>query len=220
MTARKRVGVLISGRGSNLAALIEAARRPDYPADIVLVISNRPDALGLERAAEAGIAAATVDHTAYRSRPEFEAELIRRLEAAGVDIVCNAGFMRLLTESFVEHWLDRHLNIHPSLLPAFKGLDTHERALSAGVKIVGCTVHMVRTEMDSGPIIAQAAVPVLGGDTPESLAARVLEAEHRIYPLALALVASGRVRIEGDRAIVHSVESVEEPLFSPAVPSE
>ncbi|MGI9383112.1 MAG: phosphoribosylglycinamide formyltransferase, partial [Methyloligellaceae bacterium] len=163
-SGRKRVGALISGRGSNLQALIAACAEPDYPAEIALVISNRPGAPGLDRAEAAGIATRTIDHKAYPTREAFEAELDAALSAAGVELVCNAGFMRLLTGWFVERWRDRQLNIHPSLLPAFKGLDTHERAIAAGVRIAGCTVHFVRTEMDAGPIIAQAAVPVRGND--------------------------------------------------------
>jgi phosphoribosylglycinamide formyltransferase-1 len=216
MTARKRVGVLISGRGSNLKALIEAARAPDYPAAVMTVLSNRPEAPGLAHAREAGIEALTIDHKAYADRSAFEAELQAALDAARVDILCNAGFMRLLTESFVERWRDRHLNIHPSLLPAFRGLRTHERALAAGVRITGCTVHLVRHEMDSGPIVAQAAVRVLPDDTPDSLAARVLEAEHKLYPLALRLLASGAVRIENERAVVRQADAAAGVLFSPA----
>lgn len=201
MSARKRVGALISGRGSNLKALIGACMDNAFPAEIVTVISNRPEAPGLDFAREAGIAAVTIDHKAYSSRPAFETELNKALESAGVELICNAGFMRLLTQDFVERWRDRQLNIHPSLLPAFKGLHTHERVIEAGVRISGCTVHFVRTEMDSGPVIAQAAVPVVAGDSPDSLAARVLEAEHRLYPHALALVASGKARVEGERVV-------------------
>ena len=198
MTTKKRVGILISGRGSNMQALIEAARAPDYAAEIAVVISNRPAAPGLERASEAGIAALTIDHKQYASREAFDAALDAALRGAGVDIVCNAGFMRILSEGFVEAWRDRHLNIHPSLLPAFRGLHSHEAAIAAGVCISGATVHFVRAEMDAGPIVAQAAVPVLAGDTPDTLAERVLKAEHRLYPLALALVASGAAWVEGE----------------------
>ena len=198
---KARVGVLISGRGSNLKALLEACARPDYPAEIVAVISNRPNAPGLDYARQAGVPDLTVDHKAYPNRPAFEEVLTRELENAGVEIICNAGFMRLLTEGFVEHWRDRQLNIHPSLLPSFRGLDTHERALAAGVRIAGCTVHFVRTEMDAGPIIVQAAVPVLPGDTADSLAARVLLAEHELYPHALSLVASGAVEVRDELVI-------------------
>ena len=201
MTARKRVGVLISGRGSNLSALIEACKKPSYPAEITVVISNRPDAAGLDIATKSGIATRVIDHKNYPSRETFEADLNAALRAANVDIICNAGFMRLLTKGFVEAWRDRQLNIHPSLLPAFKGLDTHERVIAAGEKISGCTVHFVRTQMDAGPIISQAEVPVLAADTPDDLAARVLQAEHKLYPQALELVASGSARVEGERVI-------------------
>ena len=203
MSRRKRVGILISGRGSNMAALIEACREPDFPAEICAVISNRPKAAGLDIARDSGLKALAIDHKAYPSRQAFEAELTGALEEAGTDLICSAGFMRLLTEHFVEHWRDRQLNIHPSLLPAFKGLHIHERVLQAGVRITGCTVHFVRTEMDSGPIIAQAAVPVLPDDTPDRLAARVLAVEHKLYPHALRLVASGAVQVV-DETVRHS----------------
>lgn len=194
---RKRVAVLISGRGSNMSALIAAAEAPAYPAEIRLVVSNRPDAAGLDYARTAGIAGDVVDHKCYGTdRQAFEQALDARLQDAGVELICLAGFMRLLTPWFVERWYGRMLNIHPSLLPAFKGLDTHERALATGVQIHGATVHFVVPEMDAGPIIAQGAVAVHADDTPKSLAARVLAVEHRIYPLALGLVAGGRVRIE------------------------
>jgi phosphoribosylglycinamide formyltransferase-1 len=198
---RKRVGVLISGRGSNLQALIDAAMDPDYPAKIVLVISNVAGVQGLSRADAAGIRTLTIRHKDYASRESFDAAITEALEDAGVELLCNAGFMRLHSESFVRHWWDRQLNIHPSLLPDFKGLGTHERVLEAGKKITGCSVHFVRPEMDTGPIVAQAEVPVLPGDTAETLAARVLEAEHRLYPHALRLVASGAVRVEGETVV-------------------
>ena len=186
---KPRVAILISGRGSNMASLIEAARAPDYPATIALVFSNRPLAPGLARAAEAGIATAVADHTAFPTRAAFDAALAQQLEAHAIDIVCLAGFMRILTDGFVEAWAGRIINIHPSLLPAFKGLHPHRQALEAGVSSHGCTVHLVVPELDSGPIIAQAAVPVLPGDTEDTLAARVLEAEHRLYPEGLAALA-------------------------------
>jgi phosphoribosylglycinamide formyltransferase 1 len=201
--ARVPVAILISGSGSNMAALIAAARQADYPAEIRLVLSNRPDAAGLAVAAEAGIATGTVESRAI-AREAFEAQVTQRLEAAGIELVCLAGFMRLLTPGFVARWRDRLINIHPSLLPAFKGLDTHQRALAAGVRVAGCTVHFVRAEMDHGPIIAQAAVPVSPGDIAQSLAARVLEAEHVVYPMALALVASGRARVDGERVVIEN----------------
>jgi phosphoribosylglycinamide formyltransferase-1 len=188
--AKKRVAVLISGRGSNMASLIAAAKDDSYPAEIALVLSNRPDAPGLANAKRQGITTAVVDHTHYgKDREAFERALQDVLAAHRIDLVCLAGFMRLLTPWFVGQWQARMLNIHPALLPAFKGLHTHERALEAGVKTHGATVHFVSPEMDSGPIIAQAEVPVLPGDTPDTLAARVLEAEHRIYPQALRQVA-------------------------------
>lgn len=199
---RLRVGALISGRGTNLQALIDAAADPAFPAEIVLVLSNNADAQGLERAVAAGIGTAVVNHRDYPDRPAFEADVTAALEAAGVELVCLAGFMRLLTPGFVDHWRDRLINIHPSLLPAFKGLDTHARALAAGVRFSGCTVHYVRAEMDDGPIIIQAAVPVLPGDTEAALADRVLAAEHRIYPAALALIAGGRTRVADERVLI------------------
>lgn len=201
--SRKRVAVLISGRGSNMAALIEAAKDKTYPAEIAAVISNRPDAGGLVLARANGITTEVVDHIAYgKDRTGFEVALQAVLEKHRIDIVCLAGFMRLLTAGFVKRWQHRILNIHPALLPAFKGLDTHRRAIEAGVKVHGATVHFVVPEMDSGPIIAQAAVRVRPGETEEELAARVLKVEHRIYPLALKLLAEGRVRVEGGRCLV------------------
>jgi phosphoribosylglycinamide formyltransferase-1 len=195
--ARKRVAVLISGRGSNMAALIEAAKHQNYPAEIALVVSNRPDAAGLERARESGIETAVVDHAPFgKDREAFERALQATLEARRVDLICLAGFMRLLTPWFVTRWAGRMLNIHPALLPAFKGLDTHRRALEAGATQHGATVHFVVPEMDSGPIVLQASVPVIAGDTEETLAARVLEVEHRIYPRALRMVAEGAVKLE------------------------
>lgn len=197
--SRLRVSVLISGRGSNLQALIDAAAAPGFPAEVVLVLSNDPGAQGLARAERAGIATRVVDHHAFADRAGFEAALDDALVAAGSELVCLAGFMRLLGEGFVGRWRDRLINIHPSLLPAFKGLRTHERALAAGVRFSGCTVHFVRPAMDDGPIIVQAAVPVHAGDDADALAARVLAEEHRIYPLAMRLIAEGRVRVVDDR---------------------
>lgn len=191
--SRKHVAILISGRGSNMAALIEAAKTSDYPADITLVLSNVPDAAGLLRAHDAGIATQVVDHKPFgKDREAFDRQLDAALEAHRIDIVCLAGFLRVLSPWFVQRWNGRLINIHPSLLPAFKGLHTHERAIAAGAKEHGATVHFVVPELDSGPVIEQASVPVLPGDTPETLAARVLEVEHRIYPLALKRVAEGR----------------------------
>lgn len=201
--SRKRVAVLISGRGSNMAALIEAAKAKDYPAEIVLVISNTPDAGGLSVARAAGIATEIVDHTAYgKDRAAFERALQAALEKHRTDLVCLAGFMRLLTPWLVGHWQNRMLNIHPALLPAFKGLDTHKRALDARAKLHGATVHFVVPEMDSGPIIMQGAVTVRADDTEEALAARVIKVEHRIYPQALRLVAEGRVAVQNGRCFI------------------
>jgi phosphoribosylglycinamide formyltransferase-1 len=203
MSKRQKVGVLISGRGSNMLSLIRAAQAPDYPAEIALVLSNRPDAGGVERAASFGIATAVVDHKPFgRDREAFEKAVDAELQAAGIELVALAGFMRLLSPWLVERWAGRMLNIHPALLPSFKGLDTHERALETGVKLHGATVHFVSSEMDAGPIIMQGAVPVLDGDTPDTLGARVLEVEHRIYPEALALTASGTARLDGNRVVL------------------
>jgi len=193
---RKRVAILISGRGSNMMALIEAAKAQDYPAEIALVVSNRPDAQGLARAREQGVATVIVDHTTFgEDREAFERALDRELQAHRIDLVCLAGFMRLLTPWFVTRWSGRMLNIHPALLPQLKGLHTHRRALAAGLRHHGATVHFVVPAMDSGPIVAQEAVPVREGDTEEALAARVLAVEHRIYPQALRALAEGRVRL-------------------------
>ena len=213
--AKTRVGILISGRGSNMASLIKAAEASDYPAEIVTVISNRPAAGGLAVAAKAGIQTVVIDHKDYATRMAFEAKMHQALLDAGVDLICNAGFMRMLTGGFVDRWKNRQLNIHPSLLPSFPGLDTHERALREGVRIHGCTVHFVRLEMDTGPIVAQAAVAVMPGDTPDSLGARVLEAEHRLYPHALRLVASGAVRVSGEDIRFAPPTDTPAALFSP-----
>jgi phosphoribosylglycinamide formyltransferase-1 len=215
VTPKKRVAILISGRGSNMMSLVTAARDAKYPAEIVSIISNRPEAAGLAWAQAQKLPTRAIDHKAYPSREAFEAELQGHLKNVGAELVCLAGFMRLLTAPFVEDWHGRMLNIHPSLLPAFPGLHTHERALAAGVKISGCTVHYVVPQMDAGPIIAQAAVAVRPGDTPESLAARILDAEHQLYPTALRLVSEGTVKLEGERAIMS--DGIYQPgtLFSP-----
>ena len=216
--ARRRVAILISGRGSNMAALIKAAQAADYPAEIALVLSNRPDAPGLAAAQAAGVTTATVDHKPFgKDRAAFEAVLQRELEAQRIDLVCLGGFMRLFTPDFVTRWHGRMLNIHPALLPAFPGLDTHERALAAGVKLHGATVHFVVPEMDAGPIIAQAALAVRADDTAASLAARVLALEHRIYPLALRLVAEGRVRLDGDRCVIEGERASDDVLLAPEI---
>ena len=200
---RKRVAILISSRGSNMVALIEAAKDHTYPAEIALVVSNEPAAEGLKRAAAEGIRTAIVDHRKFgKDREAFERALQDELQTHKIELVCLAGFMRLLTPWFVRQWDGRLLNIHPALLPAFKGLDTHARAIAAGATQHGATVHFVVPEMDSGPIIAQAAVAVQSGDTEAALAARVLEVEHRIYPQALRWVAEGRVRIADGRCLI------------------
>ena len=214
---KKPTAILISGRGSNLQSLVEAARAKDFPAKFVIVISNRPDAPGIEWAKAQGLKTVVVDHKAYKSREAFEEDLQKALDTAGVELIALAGFMRLMTPAFVETWRNRMINIHPSLLPAFKGLRTHEQALAAGVKIAGCTVHFVRAEMDAGPIIAQAAVPVLTGDTPDKLASRVLEAEHRLYPAALRLVASGRAQCHDEKVTISEDVNHSAALLSPVV---
>ena len=197
---KMRVGVLISGRGSNMAALMAAASDPAYPAEIACVISNKASAAGLLTAADAGIATEVIAHRDFPDRASFDLALDSALRRHGVELVVLAGFMRVLTPVLIDRWPDRILNIHPSLLPAFRGLDTHQRALDAGCKLHGCTVHIVRPELDEGPILAQAAVPVLDDDTEATLAARVLEQEHKLYPAAVAAVAEGRVSIDGMRA--------------------
>jgi phosphoribosylglycinamide formyltransferase 1 len=212
---KKRVGILISGRGSNMMALVEAAHSASYPAEIAAVISSRPDAAGLAWAKERGLSARAIDHNVFTSREAFDDAVHQALTEARVELVALAGFMRIQSAGFVERWQGRQLNIHPSLLPLFKGLSPHQQALDAGVKVSGCTVHFVTEEMDSGPIVAQAAVPVADGDTAESLAARILQAEHRLYPQALALVAAGRARIESGRVKLQGVSSSESVLFSP-----
>ncbi len=199
---KRKVAVLISGRGSNLAALIAAAGGERYPAEIALVLSDNPDAAGLARARDAGISANAVDRRAFKTKADFEAALDKALRDAGIKLICLAGFMRLLSAHFVATWENRILNVHPSLLPLFPGLDTHERALAAGVRLHGASVHFVRAEVDAGPIVAQGAVPVLPGDTPDALAARVLSVEHRLYPLALKLVAGGHAKVVGNRVTI------------------
>ena len=200
MAEPKKVGVLISGNGSNLQALIDACKHSDFPAEITVVISNKADAYGLNRASQAGIATHVVDHKQFPNREAFDSAVNNLLLHHHVEIVCLAGFMRILSESFVRHWQGRMLNIHPSLLPAFKGAHAHRDVIAYGVRISGCTVHFVSAEMDAGPIIVQAAVPVLPGDTEQSLGQRVLEQEHACYPLALRWLAEGRVSIVDGKA--------------------
>jgi phosphoribosylglycinamide formyltransferase-1 len=216
MNARKRAAVLISGRGSNLQALMDAAQDSAFPAEIALVLSNVDGAQGLARATAAGVPVKSIPHRSYSSREAFDAAVGGALLEGGIDLVCLAGFMRILSDGFVKAWEGRIINIHPSLLPAFKGIDVHRRVLEAGVRITGCTVHFVVPELDSGPIIAQAAVPVAYGDTEVSVAARTLEAEHRLYPFALKLLAEGRVTLAGGRARFAGAAPSSGTLFSPA----
>ncbi len=213
---RKRTAILISGRGTNMAALIEAANSPDYPAEIALVISNRPNALGLDRASAAGIATLVIDHTRFnKDRAAFDHALDTALRARGIEIVCLAGFMRLFTADFVLAWSGRMLNIHPSLLPSFPGLDPHGQALRAGVKLSGATVHFVTPETDAGPIVAQAAVSVFNGDTADDLASRILGVEHRIYPLALRLLAEDRLGVVDGRCHIDGARRTDAVLLAP-----
>jgi phosphoribosylglycinamide formyltransferase 1 len=212
---RRRIGVLISGRGSNMITLIEAANAPDYPATVALVVANRPEAAGLERARTAGIDAIVIDHKAFSTREGFEQALDAALTERSIDLVCLAGFMRVLTPWFVARWAGRVLNIHPSLLPVFRGTRTHERALAEGVLVHGCTVHFVVPDLDAGPIVAHAAVPVVPGDTAQSLAARVLTQEHAVYPRAVRMICSGEARLEGGRVVFASSWDGRAALRSP-----
>lgn len=215
MIVKKRVAILISGRGSNMAALVEAAREPSFPAEVVGVISDQTDAKGLEAAAALGLETKAITRAEHADKAALDAALDAELERMEVNIVCLAGYMRLLTPAFTEKWAGRMINIHPSLLPLFRGLDTHRRALEAGVTIHGCSVHFVTAEMDGGPIVAQAAVPVLPGDGEDTLSARVLRVEHQLYPFALRLVAEGRARLEDGRTVLAGVSAAGN-LFSPA----
>jgi phosphoribosylglycinamide formyltransferase 1 len=212
---KKRVAILISGRGSNMMALVEAARDGDYPAEIVGVLSSRPEATGLAWARSQGLSSRAIDHKAYASREAFDGAVDDALTEVGVDLVALAGFMRIQSPGFVRKWLGRQLNIHPSLLPLFKGLHPHRQALQAGVRISGCSVHFVTEEMDAGPIVAQAAVAVHEGDTEDALAERILVAEHRLYPHALSLVASGRARLENGRVMFDAVVNPSDVLYAP-----
>jgi phosphoribosylglycinamide formyltransferase-1 len=215
---KRRVAILISGRGSNMAALIEAAKAPDFPAEIVTVISNRTDAGGLEKAAASGIPTTVIESKPFGTdRAGFEAMLQRALDEKKIELICLGGFMRLFTAEFVKRWSGRMLNIHPSLLPSFPGLDPHGQALSAGVKISGATVHFVIPETDAGPILMQGAVTVADDDTAETLSMRILGIEHRIYPEALRLLASGRVRLQGDICKVSGQASPDGSLIWPAL---
>jgi phosphoribosylglycinamide formyltransferase-1 len=214
--AKARVAVLISGSGTNLQALLDAASDPAYPAEIALVISNRPGAFGLTRAQNAGVKALAIDHKQFVTRAEFDAALDQSLRAHGIELVCLAGFMRLLTPGFVDKWTNRLINVHPALLPAFPGLDVQQRAIDAGARFSGCTVHFVTAEMDAGPILVQAVVPILGDDTAGSLSDRIRVQEHRAFPLALKLVAEGRVTIENGRALIKDAAALTDCLINPA----
>jgi len=213
---RRRVAILISGRGSNMVSLIEAASAADFPAQIALVLSNRPDAAGLKRARQAGIATAVVDHKAHPTREDFERAVDAELASHHIAFICLAGFMRVLTDGFVERWTGRMINIHPSLLPLYRGTQTHRRALEDGVLVHGCTVHFVVPELDAGPIIAQAAVPVVPGDTAESLAARVIVQEHLLYPKALRMICDGTARLDGGRVVFSRGWDASGALHSPS----
>ncbi|SJZ43008.1 phosphoribosylglycinamide formyltransferase-1 [Enhydrobacter aerosaccus] len=213
--AKLKVGVLISGRGSNMAALIEAAKASDYPAEIVCVLSNVASAPGLQMAAKAGIATEVVSHRDFADRESFDRTVSATLEKHGVEFVVLAGFMRILSAWFPQHWAGRLINIHPSLLPAFKGLHVQRQALDAGVRLSGCTVHLVTGELDGGPIVAQAAVPVLRGDTEEALSARILRQEHRLYPLVVRWFGERRVTVSGGKVEVTGVPPDATLLFSP-----
>ncbi len=214
---KRKVAILISGRGSNMVALIEAAKAEDFPAEIVVVISNRADAAGLAKARASGIPTIVIESKPFgKDRAGFEAMLQRALDEKNVELICLGGFMRLFTAEFVQRWYGRMLNIHPSLLPCFPGLDPHGQALKAGVKISGATVHFVIPETDAGPIVVQGAVPVADDDTPEMLAARVIQIEHQIYPEALRLLAAGRLRLEGDVCKTAESARLSSTLISPA----
>jgi phosphoribosylglycinamide formyltransferase-1 len=217
MSTKLKTAVLISGRGTNLQALIDACAAPDFPAQILLVISNVAGAEGLARAEAAGIPTAAIPHGNYETRDAFDAAINARLREAGAELVCLAGFMRILSDAFVRKWQGRLINIHPSLLPCFKGTHVHEAAIASGVRISGCTVHYVTPELDSGPAIAQAAVAVQPHDTANTLAARVLDAEHKLYPLALRLIAEGRVQLHAGRVMYSDISAPEGALFNPEI---
>lgn len=216
MGRRLKIAILISGRGSNMMALAEACAACDFPADTVAVISNRADAQGLATASALGITTEIVDHRKFDSRHAFDTALSQTIEASGADLVCLAGFMRLLGVPFVERWRDRLINIHPSLLPAFKGLDTHAQVIAAGARFTGCTVHFVRPAMDDGPIIVQAVLPVEADDDEASLAARVLSQEHKIYPLAVRWIAEGRVTVAGETVVIEGASAPTGITHNPA----
>tara|TARA_R110002096_G_scaffold271603_3_gene465328 strand:- start:139 stop:792 length:654 start_codon:yes stop_codon:yes gene_type:complete len=215
--AKLRLGVMISGSGTNLQALIDACKSADYPAEICVVISNRPKAKGLKRAQDAGIEAVALDHKEYADRASFEDAIHECLKEHRVQLVCLAGFMRILNPEFVNRWKDRMINIHPSLLPSYKGLHTHARAIEDGVRFGGCTIHYVRPEMDNGPIIMQTAIPIAADETEESLAAKTLAYEHQMYPAAVRMIAEGKARVSGNRVVFKDVELGNYGLISPIV---
>ena len=210
-----KIAVMISGRGSNLQALIDSCAAEEHPAEIALVVSNNAQSHGLGRAARAGIAARVIAHGDFAAREDFEDVIDAALTESEVELVCLAGFMRLLTESFVNRWRDRLINIHPSLLPAFKGINVHERVIAAGARFSGCTAHFVRPTMDDGPIIVQSVIPVLADDTAETLAARVVATEHQCYPLAVRLIAEGRVRVRNERVLIDGTRPAEGVMINP-----
>lgn len=214
--SKMRVAVLVSGSGSNLQALIDAANAADFPAEICLVVSNNADAYGLERAQKSGIATKALSHKDYTSRSAFDEALHEVLREANVELICLAGFMRLLTPGFVDQWPNKILNIHPSLLPSFTGLHVHQRAIDAGVRFSGCTVHIVRAEMDEGPIVVQAAVPLSQDDTADTLAARILASEHIIYPKALEWMASGKAKVVGERVMLDDANDLPNSIHHPS----
>ena len=209
------LGILISGHGSNLQALIDACNDDNFPANIAIVISNNFNAYGLKRAAKANIPNVVLNHTRFVRREQYDGALAETLEGAGVELICLAGFMRVLSKTFVDRWKNRIINVHPSLLPAFKGLNVHERVIDAGVRFSGCTVHYVRAELDSGPIIIQSAVPVSFNDTRDTFSAKVLETEHRCYPLAVRLIAERRINMKADSLIIKGVGIPDNTMINP-----
>ncbi len=213
--AKLKLGVMISGSGTNLQAIIDACAEVDYPAEIQVVISNRPEVKGLERAEKAGIKATCIDHREFETREAFEDAVHDCLKEHNVELVCLAGFMRILNSDFVNRWRDRMINIHPSLLPSYKGLHTHARAIEDGVRFGGCTIHFVRPEMDNGPILMQAAIPIAYDETPESLAAKTLVYEHKMYPAAIRMIAEGKARVSGNKVAFNGIDSGDVGIISP-----
>ena len=213
--AKLKLCILISGRGSNLKSLIDACKAEDFPAEIALVISNDTEAYGLKRAEEAKVPSYVISHKEFSTRDHFDDTMAKKIKKYNVDLICLAGFMRILGDKLIDQWKNKIINIHPSLLPSFKGMNIHQRVIDSGVKFSGCTVHFVRCEMDSGPILLQAIVPVLPGDDAKTLAARILKQEHRVYPKAIKMIASGRVKITNEKVIIDGAYSTEESLVNP-----